>query len=67
VGDRDEQLPRAAIIARRLGIDGQVTGAPTPGYSWPAGAGREFAAVFVRYKVVTVGVCVLIILAVALA
>lgn len=58
---------RAAIIARRLGIDGQVTGAPTPGYSWPGGVVREFAAVFVRYKVVTFGVCVLIIVAVALA
>lgn len=58
---------RAAIIARRLGIDGQVTGAPVPGYSWPGGAAREFAAVFVRYKVVTVGICVLIVVAVALA
>jgi len=58
---------RAAIIARRLGIDGQVTGAPTPGYSWPGGVIREFAAVFVRYKVVTLGVGVLIIVAVALA
>jgi uncharacterized SAM-binding protein YcdF (DUF218 family) len=58
---------RAAIIARRLGIDGQVTGAPAPGYSWPGGVVREFAAVFVRYKVVTFGVCVLIIVAVALA
>jgi uncharacterized SAM-binding protein YcdF (DUF218 family) len=58
---------RAAIIARRLGIGGQVTGAPAPGYSWPGGVVREFAAVFVRYKVVTFGVCVLIIVAVALA
>ena len=59
---------RAAIIARRLGIDGQVTGAPTPGYSWPGGVLREFAAVFVRYKVVTFGVGVLIVIvAVALA
>jgi uncharacterized SAM-binding protein YcdF (DUF218 family) len=58
---------RAAIIARRLGIDGQVTGAPTPGYSWPGGVVREFAAVFVRYKVVTLGVGVLIVVAVELA
>jgi uncharacterized SAM-binding protein YcdF (DUF218 family) len=58
---------RAAIIARSLGIDGQVTGAPAPGYSWPGGVVREFAAVFVRYKVVTLGVCVLIVVAVALA
>lgn len=56
---------RAAIIARRLGIDGQVTGAPVPGYSWPGGVGREFAAVFVRYKVVTFGACVLIVAAAA--
>jgi uncharacterized SAM-binding protein YcdF (DUF218 family) len=57
---------RAAIIARRLGIDCQVMGAPTPGYQWPGGVLREFAAVFVRYKLVTVGVGVLIV-AVALA
>jgi uncharacterized SAM-binding protein YcdF (DUF218 family) len=54
---------RAAIIARRLGIDGQVTGAPTPGYAWPGGVLREFAAVFVRYKVVTFGGCALIVVA----
>lgn len=57
---------RAAIIARRLGIDAEVTGAPTPGFHWPGGVLREFAAVFVRYKLVTVGVGVLIV-AVALA
>jgi uncharacterized SAM-binding protein YcdF (DUF218 family) len=59
---------RAAIIARRLGIDGHVTGAATPGFSWPGGVLREFAAVFVRYKVVTFGVGLLIVVvAVALA
>lgn len=58
---------RAAIIARHLGIDGQVTGAAAPGYAWPGGVVREFAAVFVRYKVVTFGVCAVIVVAVALA
>jgi uncharacterized SAM-binding protein YcdF (DUF218 family) len=40
---------RAAIIARRAGVDGPVTAAPTPGYSWPAATVREFAAVLLGY------------------
>ena len=53
---------RAAIIARRLGVDGQVTGAPTAAYYWPSAILREFAAVFLSYKLVNVAVCALIVI-----
>ena len=52
---------RAAIIARRLGVDGHVTGAPTAAYYWPTAILREFAAVFISYKLVNFGVCALIV------
>jgi uncharacterized SAM-binding protein YcdF (DUF218 family) len=52
---------RAAIIARRLGVNGHVTGAPTAAYYWPTAILREFAAVFISYKLVNFGVCALII------
>jgi uncharacterized SAM-binding protein YcdF (DUF218 family) len=52
---------RAAIIARRLGVNGHVTGAPTAGYYWPTAILREFAAVFVSYKLVNLGICALIV------
>ena len=52
---------RAAIVARRLGLDGQVTGARTAGYYWPSAMLREFAAVFLSYKVVNFGICALIV------
>jgi uncharacterized SAM-binding protein YcdF (DUF218 family) len=52
---------RAAIIARRLGINGQATGARTAGYYWPGAMLREFAAVLYSYKVVNAGVCALIV------
>jgi len=52
---------RAAIIARRVGVDGQVTGAPTAGYYWPSAMLREFAAVFWSYRAVNFGVCALIV------
>jgi uncharacterized SAM-binding protein YcdF (DUF218 family) len=52
---------RAAIIARRLRVNGQVTGARTAGYYWPSATLREFIAVFLSYKVVNLGICALII------
>lgn len=52
---------RAAILARRLGINGQVTGARTGGYYWPSAMLREFAAVFLSYKVVNFCICALIV------
>jgi len=53
---------RAAIIARRVGVNGQATGAPTAGYYWPSAMLREFAAVFWSYRAVNFGVCALIVL-----
>jgi uncharacterized SAM-binding protein YcdF (DUF218 family) len=48
---------RTAIIARRAGLRGQVTGARTAGYYWPSAMLREFGAVFLRYRVVNLGIC----------
>jgi uncharacterized SAM-binding protein YcdF (DUF218 family) len=48
---------RAAMIARRIGIRGQVTGARTAGYYWPSATLREFGAVFLSYKAVNLAVC----------
>jgi uncharacterized SAM-binding protein YcdF (DUF218 family) len=52
---------RAAIIARRLRVNGQVTGARTAGYYWPSAMLREFAAVFLSYKLVNFAICALIV------
>jgi uncharacterized SAM-binding protein YcdF (DUF218 family) len=52
---------RAAIIARRVGVSGQVTAARTAGYYWPSAMLREFAAVFLRYKLINFGICALIV------
>lgn len=48
---------RAALLARRLGIRGQVTGARVAGYYRPSGLLREFAAVFYRYRLINLGIC----------
>jgi len=52
---------RAAMLARRLGVNGQVTGSRTAGYYWPTAMLREFAAVFLSYKVVNFGICAMIV------
>ena len=52
---------RTAMIARRLGVRGQVTGARTAGYYWPGATLREFAAVFLGYKAVNLTVCFLLV------
>jgi uncharacterized SAM-binding protein YcdF (DUF218 family) len=52
---------RAAIIARRVGVRGQVTGARTAGYYWPSATLREFGAVFLSYKAVNLAVCFLLV------
>jgi len=54
---------RTAILARHARIRGQVTGARTAGYYWPAAMLREFAAIFMRYRVVNLSICVLLALA----
>ncbi|MFD3532714.1 YdcF family protein [Streptomyces sp. NPDC058664] len=53
---------RAALAARRAGVDGQVVGSPTAAYFWPTATIREFVAVFLHYKVVNLGVCLTLIL-----
>jgi uncharacterized SAM-binding protein YcdF (DUF218 family) len=52
---------RAALLARRLGIRGQVTGARVAGYYRPSALLREFAAVFLRYRVINLGICAVLI------
>jgi uncharacterized SAM-binding protein YcdF (DUF218 family) len=52
---------RTAMIARRIGLRGQVTGARTAGYYWPSATLREFAAVFFSYKAVNLAVCFLLV------
>ncbi|MCT4354656.1 YdcF family protein [Streptomyces sp. Je 1-79] len=53
---------RASLTARRAGVNGQVVGSPTAAYFWPTATIREFAAVFVHYKVLNLGVCLTLIL-----
>jgi uncharacterized SAM-binding protein YcdF (DUF218 family) len=52
---------RAALLARRLGIRGQVTGARVAGYYRPSAMLREFAAVFLQYRVINLGICALLV------
>jgi uncharacterized SAM-binding protein YcdF (DUF218 family) len=52
---------RAAIIARRAGVRGQVASARTAVYYWPNAMLREFAAVFLSHKLLNLGVCALIV------
>ncbi len=51
---------RAAIIARRAGLRGQVTGARTAGYYWPSAMLREFGAVFLRYRAANLAICAML-------
>ncbi|MFF1507288.1 ElyC/SanA/YdcF family protein [Streptomyces sp. NPDC058326] len=53
---------RAALAARRAGLDGQVVGSPTAAYFWPTATIREFVAVFLDYKVVNLGICLTLVL-----
>ncbi|NHC24189.1 YdcF family protein [Nocardioides sp. IC4_145] len=46
----DYHAPRAAELARRLGIDAQAIGAPTAWYFWPSAYLREFAAVMLEHR-----------------
>ncbi|MFG2824081.1 YdcF family protein [Kitasatospora sp. NPDC048365] len=54
---------RAALLARKAGINGQVVGSPTAAYFWPSATIREFLAVFLAYRTVNLGVCALLVLA----
>ena len=48
---------RAALLARRLGIRGQVTGARVAGYYRPSALLREFAAVCYQYRLINLVIC----------
>ncbi|MFD5083790.1 YdcF family protein [Kitasatospora sp. NPDC058201] len=48
---------RAALMARKTGVNGQVFGSPTAAYYWPSATIREFAAVFLAHKLVNFGIC----------
>jgi uncharacterized SAM-binding protein YcdF (DUF218 family) len=52
---------RAALLARRVGVRGQVTGARVAGYYRPSAMLREFAAVFLRYWVVNLAICAVLV------
>ncbi|MEJ8278586.1 YdcF family protein [Pseudonocardia spirodelae] len=57
---------RAALLARRLGVDAHAVGAPTAGYYWPSAVLREFVAVLREYRVVNAVLLVLVALPVPL-
>ncbi|MFJ9696962.1 YdcF family protein [Kitasatospora sp. NPDC101183] len=48
---------RAALLARKTGVNGHVFGSPTAAYYWPTATIREFAAVFLSHKLVNFGIC----------
>ncbi|GLY37732.1 hypothetical protein Amsp01_037560 [Amycolatopsis sp. NBRC 101858] len=54
---------RAALIARKVNVNGQVIGAPTAWYFWPSATLREFAAILVDHRILNGIVCAAIILA----
>lgn len=48
---------RAAMMARKAGVNGQVLGSPTAKYFWPSATIREFVAVFWEHRAVNLGIC----------
>ncbi|MER7766665.1 YdcF family protein [Kitasatospora sp. NPDC096140] len=58
---------RAALLARKTGVNGHVLGSPTARYYWPTATIREFAAVFLAHKLVNFGICGLLALCGVLA
>ncbi|MEU9858499.1 YdcF family protein [Streptomyces sp. NPDC047974] len=52
---------RAALMARKAGVDGQVVGSPTAAYFWPSATIREFAAVFLEHRAVNLTVCAVLV------
>ncbi len=53
---------RAALLARKAKLNGQVIGAPTAWYFWPTATLREFVAILVEHRVVNGVICLLIVL-----
>ena len=52
---------RAALLASKAKVNGQVIGAPTAWYFWPNATLREFVAVFAEHWVVNGVICLLIV------
>ncbi|MEU6642691.1 YdcF family protein [Saccharomonospora sp. NPDC046836] len=52
---------RAALLARKAKVNGQVVGSPTAWYFWPSATIREFIAVFLEHRVINFTVCGLIV------
>ncbi|MFD3541717.1 YdcF family protein [Streptomyces sp. NPDC058662] len=52
---------RAAMMARKTGVNGQVLGSPTARYFWPSATIREFVAVFWEHRTVNLGICGLLV------
>ncbi|RSS80952.1 YdcF family protein [Streptomyces sp. WAC06614] len=48
---------RAAMTARKAGVNGQVLGSPTARYFWPSATIREFVAVFWEHRKVNLAIC----------
>ncbi|MFF4317420.1 YdcF family protein [Streptomyces sp. NPDC001568] len=48
---------RAAMMARKAGVNGQVVGAPTARYFLPTATLREFVAVFWEHRRVNLAIC----------
>ncbi|WP_411105696.1 YdcF family protein [Streptomyces sp. cmx-4-9] len=48
---------RAAMMARKARVNGQVLGSPTARYFWPSATIREFAAVFWEHRAVNLSIC----------
>ncbi|WP_046779090.1 YdcF family protein [Streptomyces yangpuensis] len=48
---------RAAMLARKTGVNGQVVGSPTAKYYWPSATIREFVAVFWEHRTVNLVIC----------
>ncbi|MFD8954694.1 YdcF family protein [Streptomyces xanthophaeus] len=48
---------RAAMLARKTGVNGQVLGSPTAKYYWPSATIREFVAVFWEHRAVNLAIC----------
>ncbi|MFB7664246.1 ElyC/SanA/YdcF family protein [Kitasatospora sp. NPDC056138] len=51
---------RAALLARSTGVNGRAVGSHAGAYHWPSATIREFAAVFLTYEAVDLGVCLVI-------
>ncbi|MCX5376250.1 YdcF family protein [Streptomyces sp. NBC_00091] len=58
---------RAAMMARKTGVNGQVLGSPTARYFWPSATLREFVAVFWEHRAVNLTICGLLVALGALA